>query len=86
LVNKTYDETPVQLRLKANDRGKITMLVGEMAVKPGEVAESPVMIDLPEDDLKDAMTEVQVEVISGDRVLDEITTSFAGPGPEKDDD
>jgi cytochrome c oxidase accessory protein FixG len=86
LVNKTYDETPVQLRLKAHDRGKIVLLIGELLVKPGEVAESPVIIDLPEDELKGALIEIQVEVISGDRVLDEITTSFAGPGPETEDD
>jgi len=81
LVNKISDEIPIQLRLVSPVDGHITMIAGDMVLKPGGVAETAFFVDIPGERLYAASTRVTIEVAGAGRVLDEVTTAFMGPDP-----
>jgi cytochrome c oxidase accessory protein FixG len=81
LVNKTFDEIPIQLRLKAPAGGSISMVGGDLVIAPGGVAESAFFVDIPRSQVFGASTLVQIEILRGGEVIDDITTSFMGPDP-----
>jgi cytochrome c oxidase accessory protein FixG len=81
LVNKTFEEIPVKLRLKAPAGGSISMVDGDVVIAPGGVAESAFFVDIPRAQVYSASTLVQIEVLRGNQVVDDVTTSFMGPDP-----
>ena len=79
LVNKTFEEMPVRLRLKAPKGGSIAMVAGDPVIAPDGVVESAFFVDIPRAQLYSSSTMVQIEILHGNDVLETITTSFSGP-------
>ncbi len=83
MINKSYDTIPVGLRLKAPVGGSIAMVGAEMILPPNDVIESVFFIRIPRASIFGPTTLVVVEVLNGDEVMEEITTSFMGPSGEE---
>lgn len=78
MVNKTPNELPI--RFEVMGRTGEVMLIGKpIVLKPGELASGEVFIILPKDQIDGMKTRVTVGVFSGDRLIEEVTTSFVGP-------
>jgi len=84
LVNKTFDEVHLELRLKDHPEG-IIQKVGsdELEVEGNETAEAVYFIKLPKSDLTATKTTLTLELIQDGKVIDKIHTSFLGPFIQK---
>lgn len=79
LTNKTYDKIDLSFRLKAPTQGTLAIAGGEIILNPEEITESAFIIEFPRKHLIGSSTLIIIEVVSGNKVIDEITTSFIGP-------
>lgn len=78
VINKTNEDLPVEFKL-INMDGRIRVIGNPPTAKAGEVTKGVLFIDLKKDELTDRKTELELEVISGDQVLDDLKTNFLGP-------
>jgi hypothetical protein len=78
IINKTFTETPIHLEL-INPQGSLEMVGGPITVPENSLKESAFFIRLSKDKLQFVRTTVQIDVYSGDVVLEHISTSFIGP-------
>lgn len=80
LINKSNRELPV--RLQSVTPGARIQLVGKEpgSLEKGQKAEGAFFIEMPQDQLHGRKTPIEIEVYSGDKVIDEIKTNFMGPG------
>ncbi|MEZ5358132.1 MAG: cytochrome c oxidase accessory protein CcoG [Candidatus Zixiibacteriota bacterium] len=79
LVNKTQDDIPIQFKLVAPQSGTISVIGGNIIVPAQGLSESALFVDIPRDKLFSSSSLVKIEVLDGDEVVEEITTSFLGP-------
>ncbi len=78
VVNKTFKDVPIELKLKHKD-GKI-ILVGNSAVVPLDGRfETVFFIEISKEELYSTNNVITIELISGNEVLEEVTTNFMGP-------
>lgn len=78
MVNKTNDTFPVDLRLKGQV-GQIK-LVGQTPITiPGEITNGAFFIEMPKTALQKRNTPMQIQIIRGEEIIDEIKTQFLGP-------
>lgn len=77
--NRTSEEIPISFRLAAPAGGSLAMIAGEIVVKPEEITESAFFVEIPPRQLHSSAIMITIEVVSGNTVIDEITTSFMGP-------
>ncbi len=82
LVNKTFEDRPISFRLRTPEGGSITMVGPTPVVEADGLSESAFFVDIPAAMLFSQNTLVSIEVVSGDEVIEEIRTSFAGPRKE----
>lgn len=79
LINKTFEEAPVQLKLK-DGKGKIKVVGEDKLLLPGQDRkESTFFILLDKKDIKTNSTSLSIQVYSDDVLIDEIKTRFLGP-------
>lgn len=79
MVNKTFHDLPVSLRL-VNEKGEIKYVGATLEeVKSDSTAEAVFFVLLPMDEIRQLKTKLEIEVISGDKVIDKIETNFLGP-------
>jgi hypothetical protein len=80
IVNKTMQEMPLEFRLIDPANGRLK-LVGQPISNIGaqDIVKGAFFIEIPKGELKARKNEIQVEVRSGDRVLEVVTTNFLGP-------
>jgi len=78
VINKTNEDLPVQFNL-INTDGRIRLVGNPPTAKAGEVTKGVLFIDLKRADLEGRKTELELEVTSGDEVLDDLSTNFLGP-------
>jgi cytochrome c oxidase accessory protein FixG len=78
LINKTHRELPVTLKL-ASANGYIRMVGKDITVPGSSKAETGFFIFLPETSVTERKTVVEVDIYSGDKKLETISTSFLGP-------
>lgn len=81
LVNKTFEDRTVTLRLKSPAAGSISMIGVTPVVPEDGFAESVFFVDIPAKQLFSQNTMISIEVISGGKVIEDIKTSFSGPRP-----
>lgn len=75
IINKTYRPLPVRLRV--NYPGATVRFVQPLTqVPPGELTKTMVFISLPQAALKQHNAPIHIEVLSGDKIVDDIKTSF----------
>ncbi|MCB2229621.1 cytochrome c oxidase accessory protein CcoG [bacterium] len=80
VVNKTFEETPIELRAVSPKTAAIQMIGAGITVAPDSIAESAFFVDLPRDAIFSQSTLLTIEVVSDGEVLETIRTSFMGPG------
>ena len=79
VVNKTFDAIPVSFRIKSPQQATVTMVRGDLVVDPDGIAETAFFVNIPESGLFSPSTMIAIEVVSGERVIEEIRTTFMGP-------
>jgi hypothetical protein len=81
VVNKSNEELPITLKL-LDVKGRITMVGASPVAPPNDLAQDAFFVEIPEDQLESAKTSIDIGVFSGDRLLEEVETTFMGPGPK----
>jgi cytochrome c oxidase accessory protein FixG len=79
MINKTYDSIPVDFRLKAPPGGSITLVSSDILLPPAGIAETAIFVNLAPESLFGSSATVIIEVLNGEQIMEEITTSFTGP-------
>lgn len=77
-VNKTQRTLPLRFELQ-NVQGEIQLVGKPVVLAPGQMAQTELFIILAKDQLEGMKTKVVVGVYSGDKLVDEVKTSFLGP-------
>ncbi len=77
-VNKTQHTLPLRFELM-NVQGEIQLVGKPVELAPGQLAQTELFIILAKDQLEGMKTKLTVGVYSGDKLVDEIQTSFLGP-------
>jgi len=78
IINKTHESMPVSLRLKS-PKGKIRIVGGPLVVPKNGLYESAFFVDIPAEQIKFSRIPLNIEIFSGEELLEEIKTSFIGP-------
>ncbi len=79
VVNKTFAAMTLSIRLKDRE-GRIKMIGSDQLTLPSDgIAEAAFFIDLPREKLGSASNKITLEVLSGDKVLEELKTTFMAP-------
>lgn len=82
VVNKTFIETPILLKLKNMD-GELKIIGNEIVLKPQEIIDRKFLVLIEKSHLTKMNTPIEIGVYSGDQLLKTIQTSFFGPKPEE---
>lgn len=82
VINKTFNEMPVEFRLKSS-QGEIRMVGGPIDLAADGLAEGAFFVTFPKDKLYSENTLITIDVLSNGKQLEEVRTSFNGPGPKK---
>jgi cytochrome c oxidase accessory protein FixG len=80
IINKTFEEKPIELKLRSPE-GSLELIGGQLIVPDGGISESAFFVKLDREKLKTTSASVLIDVYSGDKLLDEIRTTFIGPNP-----
>lgn len=78
IINKTQERFPIEFKLQT-DFGGIRLVGQPPQAKESGVTEGALFIDMPTAALTGRKTRVKVEVYSGDKLIDVISTTFLGP-------
>ncbi|TVR82876.1 MAG: cytochrome c oxidase accessory protein CcoG [Saprospirales bacterium] len=80
LVNKTFNEIPIELELLNIEGGRI-QIVGDRSlnVPPEGNIQVPILIYLPREKITSRTTELRIGIKSGERQLSTYKTNFLGP-------
>jgi cytochrome c oxidase accessory protein FixG len=79
-VNKTFDPTTVQIRLKDLPGGEITIVGGDiMELRANSTKEHILFVNLPPEELQGAKTPIVFEIIQNGIVIETSSTNFLGP-------
>lgn len=78
IINKTQERFPIEFKLQS-DFGGIRLIGQPPQAKESGVTEGALFIDMPTAELTGRKTRVKVEVYSGDKLIDVISTTFLGP-------
>jgi hypothetical protein len=78
VINKTRKTLQVDLKLDEPD-GEIQLIGDPLVVKKGEVGEAQFLVLVKKSDLKSSNTEVEFEVMSEGKKMDETKSTFVGP-------
>jgi len=79
IINKTRNELPVEFHL-VNIPGVVEFVGNPPVAKPEGKTEGVLFIKIKTSDLTLRKTALELEARSGDKVVDELTTNFFGPG------
>ncbi len=85
IINKTFEPIAIKLSLKDHP-GTITMVGGDINLPEQGLAEQAFFVDIPRSALHSAHEELEIQVMAGDKVMEEIETRFLGPRVEHGDD
>lgn len=79
IVNKTFNETPVQLKLETPADGELKLVGKDIVLKSQEIVETKFLVLLDKSDLKKMNTPIEIGVYDGDKLIKKVKTSFLGP-------
>lgn len=84
-VNKTFDELPIELKLIKPAKGEIRFVDGQqIMVHKESVGKSSFFLVLQECSIKNNSSEVEIEVWSKGKLIEEMKTKFNGPVHKKE--
>ena len=78
VVNKTRKEIPIRLEL-LKPQGEIKMMGDSLIVRKGQVGEANFLVVVRKDQLKSSGTKVEFRILTGDRKIEEVKSTFVGP-------
>jgi len=79
IINKTFEDIPIILKLETPAEGKIVMVGNDPVVKGSSKGESEFFVYLPKSILKSRKTQITISVYQNDEKLETVTASFMGP-------
>ena len=77
IINKTFDDLPAELELVGR-KGEIKVVSGNLNVKPQSIAKGKLLVILPEAEVKQLSSSIQIAVKTKGKVIDIIKTNFLG--------
>jgi cytochrome c oxidase accessory protein FixG len=83
LVNKTFDEIPVALKLE-NMKGELKLVGKEILMKPQEIVDAKFLVLINKNDLTKMSTPIDIGVYDDDQLITKVTTSFLAPMKTKE--
>jgi cytochrome c oxidase accessory protein FixG len=78
ISNKTFEELPLKMILDESN-GEIKLIGNEINLKPLEIYEGKFLIILSKDKIKLLNTPMKVNIYTGEKLIETITTTFLGP-------
>lgn len=78
VINKTYSALPVQFRLSRPD-ATLAFVQKLTQVQPGELTKTMFFISLPQTAIQQSNTKLTIDIISNNKLVDQIETNFLGP-------
>ena len=78
IVNKTYQNKAFALKINY-PKATIKLMGKPLSTTKGEMAKSSFFINIPEKLIKENNTKIEIEILSENKVVDKITTSFMAP-------
>ena len=78
IVNKTYQNKAFTLKINY-PKATIKLLGKPLSTIKGEMAKSSFFINIPEKLIRENNTKIEIEILSENRVVDKVRTSFMGP-------
>lgn len=79
IVNKTFNETPVQIKLEQPSDGELKLVGKDIILKSQQIVETKFLVLLDKAKLKKMNTPIEIGVYDGNKLIKKIKTSFLGP-------
>lgn len=86
IVNKTFNKTPVKLKLEKPVFGELKLIGKDIILKSQEVIETKFLVLINKSNLNSMNTPIEVGVYDGNKLIKKVKTSFLGPKEEIEDD
>ena len=82
IVNKTFTETPVQLKLE-NLTGELKIVGKDLVLEPQGIIDAKFLVLLPKSEIDRMNIPLEIGVYSGEKLLSKVKTSFLAPVRKK---
>jgi cytochrome c oxidase accessory protein FixG len=79
IVNKTFHETPVQIKLENPADGELKLVGNDIVLKSQQIVETKFLVLLDKTKLKKMNTPIEIAIYDGNKLIKKIKTSFLGP-------
>lgn len=79
IVNKTFNETPVQLKLETPSGGELKLVGKDIVLKSQEIVETKFLVLLDKSSIAKMNTPIEIGVYNKDKLIKKVKTSFLGP-------
>ncbi|NJL13401.1 MAG: cytochrome c oxidase accessory protein CcoG [Microscillaceae bacterium] len=80
IANKTFENHSIRLQL-IGSQGEINMAGGNIKAEKNQTTESAFVVILPTKEVKGLKTKIEIEVWSGNKRIETVSTNFLGPTP-----
>ncbi len=79
IVNKTFNETPVQIKLEVPSDGELKLVGKDIVLKSQQIVETKFLVLLDKTTLSKMNTPIEIGVYDGNKLIKKVKTSFLGP-------
>jgi hypothetical protein len=79
VLNKTYNEFDVKLKLAEDWDAKLTVMGNNINVEPEDISSGIFTLEIPKEKLVSKSTKIPVEVWSDGELIDEVKIKFLRP-------
>ena len=79
IVNKTFNETPVHIKLENPVNGELKLVGKDIVLKSQEIVETKFLVLLDKVTLNTMNTPIEIGVYDGNKLIKKVKTSFLGP-------
>jgi cytochrome c oxidase accessory protein FixG len=79
IVNKTFNETPVQIKLENPADGELKLVGKDIVLKSQEIVETKFLVLMDKARLSKMNTPIEIGVYDGNKLIKKVKTSFLGP-------
>jgi len=79
IVNKTFNETPVQIKLEKPADGELKLVGKDIVLKSQQIVETKFLVLLDKTTLNKMNTPIEIGVYDGNKLIKKVKTSFLGP-------
>jgi cytochrome c oxidase accessory protein FixG len=79
IVNKTFNETPVNIKLENPVEGELKLVGKDIFLKSQEIVETKFLVLLDKSSLTKMNTPIEIGIYDKDKLIKKVKTSFLGP-------